>query len=150
MRALTGGAGVSHVLEVGGRETLNKAFETLASDEAKEIAKGKGIDNPQTADECLQCHVTAFPVMADLANQKITMEEGVSCESCHGAGGDYYKKATMEAIAAGEEDGAKLGLVTPDEAVCTQCHNDKSPTFKAFDFEEMSKKIAHPRPEAEG
>lgn len=32
VRALTGGAGVSHVLEVGGRETLNKAFETLALD----------------------------------------------------------------------------------------------------------------------
>ncbi|MBZ0268878.1 cytochrome c3 family protein, partial [bacterium] len=113
-----------------------KAFETLASEESMTIAKGKGIDNPQTANECLQCHVTAFPVMADLATQKITMEEGVSCESCHGAGGDYYKKKTMAAISAGEEDGAALGLVTPNEAVCTQCHNDKSPTFEGFDFKE--------------
>jgi NADPH:quinone reductase-like Zn-dependent oxidoreductase len=32
VRAMTGGVGVHHVLEVGGKETLNKAFETLALD----------------------------------------------------------------------------------------------------------------------
>jgi Cytochrome c554 and c-prime len=127
-----------------------KAYETLAGEEAMTIAKAKGIDNPQTANECLQCHVTAFPVMANIATEKITMEEGVSCESCHGAGGDYYKKSVMEAIAAGETEGASVGLVKPDEKTCTKCHNDKSPTFKGFDFKEMAKKIAHPKPEAAG
>lgn len=125
-----------------------KAYETLAGEEAMTIAKAKGIDNPQTSNECLQCHVTAFPVMADIANQKITLEEGVSCESCHGAGGDYYKKTTMEAITAGELDGATVGLIQPDEASCTKCHNDKSPTFKGFNFEEMVKKVTHPKPAA--
>lgn len=127
-----------------------KAYETLAGAKAKEIAKGKGIDNPQTANECLQCHITALPVMADIANQKITLEEGVSCESCHGAGGDYYKKSTMEGIAAGEIEAASVGLVTPDEKTCVKCHNDKSPTFEGFVFDEMVKKIAHPKPEAAG
>lgn len=32
VREITGGVGVSHVLEVGGKETLSKAFETLALD----------------------------------------------------------------------------------------------------------------------
>jgi NADPH:quinone reductase-like Zn-dependent oxidoreductase len=32
VRALTGGAGVSHVLEVGGRDTLPRALEALAYD----------------------------------------------------------------------------------------------------------------------
>jgi len=125
-----------------------KAYETLASDEALKIAKGKGIDNPQTASECLECHVTAFPVMGDIANQKITLEEGVSCESCHGAGSDYYKKSVMEAIAAKETEPASVGLVIPDEATCKTCHNEKSPTFESFDYKEMYKKIAHPKPEA--
>ena len=38
------------------------AFESLASEEAKKIATEKGIADPQKADECLQCHVTAFKV----------------------------------------------------------------------------------------
>ena len=128
-----------------------KAYETLATDQAKEIAKAKGIDDPQKAAACLECHVTAYPVMADLANQKITMEEGVSCESCHGPGSDYYKKSVMEAVSSGETDPASVGLVIPKEDTCTRCHNDKSPTFKGFDFKEMYKKIAHPLPKkAEG
>ena len=126
----------------------SKAYMTLASDEAKAIATEKGIENPQTAAECLQCHVTAHGVPEERLGEKYSIEEGVGCESCHGAGGDYYKKSTMESIMAGETEGASVGLVTPDDQVCVGCHNEKSPTFKGFDFEEYSAKIAHPIPEA--
>jgi hypothetical protein len=125
-----------------------KAYETLATDEAKAAAKELGIENPQADPKCLKCHATAFSVMADLENQKITMEEGVSCEGCHGAGSGYYKKATMEGIAAGEIEAASVGLVVPDEATCKGCHNEESPTFKGFEFKEAVAKIAHPIPEA--
>lgn len=123
-----------------------KAYATLASDKAKEIAKAKGIADPQKADECLQCHVTGHGVDAQFLGSKYSVDEGVSCESCHGAGGDYQKKSTMEEIAAGTLDGKTVGLIHPDEAVCTKCHNEKSPTYKPFDFAEASKKIAHPVP----
>ena len=123
------------------------AYETLASEEALAVAKELGIEDPQADPKCLKCHVTAFTVMADLENQKITMEEGVSCESCHGAGSGYYKKATMKGIAAGEIEAASVGLVMPDEAVCAGCHNDESPTFESFDFAKASVEIAHPIPE---
>ncbi len=127
-----------------------KAFETLASEEAKAEAAKHGIDDPQKAKECLVCHATAFPVMDDLANQKITLEEGVSCESCHGAGGDYYSKKTMQAITDGEIDGATVGLLEPTEAVCLQCHKEEGNAFfKPFDFAERVKEIAHPIPPQE-
>jgi hypothetical protein len=126
-----------------------KAFETLATDEAKADAAKQGIDNPQEAPECLKCHVTAFPVMDDLANQTITLEEGVSCESCHGPGSEYKSKKTMAAIYAGEMDGAEVGLWTVDEAVCTKCHTPEGNSFyQEFDFEARVKEIAHPVPEA--
>ena len=126
-----------------------KAYATLASEKALEAAKAKGIENPQQAPECLKCHVTAFPVMGDLENQKITLEEGVSCESCHGEGGGYYKKKTMEAITAGEIEGASVGLVKPTAEVCTTCHTPEGNDFyKEFVFDEHVKKIAHPIPEA--
>lgn len=124
-----------------------QAYMTLASDEAKAIAAEKGIENPQASGECLQCHVTAYGVPAERLGEKYSMEEGVGCESCHGAGGDYYKKSTMESITSGEIEGSSVGLVTPDSETCVQCHNEKSPTFEGFNFEEYAAKIAHPIPE---
>ncbi|MEE9169547.1 MAG: multiheme c-type cytochrome [bacterium] len=125
-----------------------KAYETLAGHEAKKTAKEKGIENPQTAKECLKCHVTAYGVDEKLLGEKYTITAGVGCESCHGAGADYYKRKTMKAITAGTLDGATVGLIMPDEKVCVGCHNEESPYYKKFDFAAMSKKIAHPVPKA--
>ena len=38
------------------------------------------------------------------------------------------------------------GLIIPDEKTCIQCHNDKSPTYKEFDYKKFYAKIAHPIP----
>jgi hypothetical protein len=127
-----------------------KAYETLASEASIAIAKELGIENPQTAPECLRCHVTAFPVMTSIAEQKITLEESVSCESCHGAGSGYWKKKTMAAIHAGELEGATVGLTEPGEERCVECHNEESPTYKEFKYDEFWAKIAHPVPDEEG
>jgi len=123
-----------------------EAFNVLATDEAKAIAAEKGIDDPQAADECLKCHVTGHGAPAEMLGAKYDMAEGVTCESCHGAGGDYYKKSTMEGIASGEIDGATVGYMVPDVETCTACHNDTSPTYKEFDYDTQVAKIAHPNP----
>jgi hypothetical protein len=125
----------------------SKAFATLASEESKAIAAEKGIDDPQTADECLKCHVTAHGVAEEFLGRKYDIADGVGCESCHGAGGDYYKKKTMTALYNDEMDAASVGLVEPTAETCMGCHNEESPTFKGFDFDEMYAKIAHPIPE---
>lgn len=126
-----------------------KAYEVLASEEAKAIAAEKGIDNAQEAGECLKCHIDGYGVDASLLGAKYVKEEGVGCESCHGAGGDYWKKATMQAITDGGLDGATVGLIKPDEMLCKKCHNEESPTYKEFNYDEMYAKIAHPVPPAE-
>jgi hypothetical protein len=123
-----------------------KAYETLAGAKAKEIATAKGIADPQKAPECLKCHVTGHGADAKLLGEKYAVTDGVGCESCHGAGADYYKKTTMEAITAGTTAGAPLGLVKPDKALCEKCHNKESPTFVSFDYEKMVEKIKHPVP----
>jgi hypothetical protein len=119
-----------------------KAFETLGTAKAKEIAKAKGIDDPQKSGECLQCHSTAYNWTTEKKTEKIKVEEGVTCESCHGPGKKYMGKTTMEdqakAIAA--------GLVHPATKSCKLCHNEKSPTFKPFDEKTYVEKIAHPNP----
>jgi len=126
-----------------------KAFATLASEEAIAIGKKVGVDEPQKSDTCLRCHVTGHGVAAEFLGPKHDPTQGVGCESCHGAGADYKKKKTMVAIRSGEIDGATVGLMKPNEETCVKCHNDGSPTFKSFNYEEMVKKIAHPVPEAE-
>ncbi len=126
-----------------------KAYENLATPKAKELAKKAGVADPQKDGKCLKCHVTAYGVDPQYLGKKYKMEDGVGCESCHGAGGDYAKKSIMKKLTAGEITPESVGLTfPPDEKVCVKCHNDESPVFKGFNFEEAKKKIAHPIPEA--
>ncbi len=123
-----------------------KAYETLAGEKAKEIAKAKGIADPQKAPECLKCHVTGYGAAAALLGEKYAVTDGVGCESCHGAGGDYVKKATMEGVMNGTITAASVGLVKPDKATCEKCHNKESPSFTSFDFDKSYAKIKHEMP----
>src|SRR3972149_6605863 len=70
---------------------MAKAFDTLAGDKAKEIAKKQGVDDPQKSDKCLKCHVTAFDVADALLDKKFDKKQGIQCESCHGPGEQHVK-----------------------------------------------------------
>jgi hypothetical protein len=117
------------------------AMKTLAGEEAKKIATEKGIADPTTDPACISCHSTVASVDKKLiASAK--MDEAVSCESCHGPGSMYKGASVMK----NRELSIQKGMIIPTEETCTACHNEKSPTFKGFNFEEMSAKIAHPNP----
>jgi len=121
-------------------ESHSKGYEILASDQAKEVAIKAGIEgNPQEADACLKCHVTAWGAKKELLAATWKKEDGVGCESCHGAGKDYMPMTIMKdhdaAVAAG------LAVITKD--TCTACHNTDSPTYKEFKYEEALKVIKH-------
>ena len=126
----------------------SKAYATLASPEALKLAKERGIADPQKDGSCLKCHVTAYGVDPSLippapeGKKGFVVEDGVQCESCHGAGSLYKKRKVMK----DREASVAAGMLIPDEKVCTQCHNEESPSFKAFNYEEMRKKTEHPNP----
>jgi hypothetical protein len=117
------------------------AMKTLASDEAKKIATGKGIADPTTDPACIKCHSTVGSIDKSLV-AGITMDEGVSCESCHGPGSMYKGAAIMKV----REQALQKGLILPTEEVCKKCHNPESPTYVPFKYEERVKEIAHPDP----
>jgi len=121
----------------------SKAYETLGAVQAKEIAQEQGISDPQNADACLVCHVTGHDAPQERKGDKYKLEDGVGCESCHGPGSAYKLIPIMQ----DREKSIANGLLIPDEATCVRCHNDKSPTFKSFNYEEMYEKIAHPNPQ---
>ncbi len=123
------------------------AYATLASEESKAIAEKMDIEDPQKSDQCLSCHVTGHGKEASFYKKGYAMDQGVSCEACHGAGNEYNDMKVMKQITAGEVKGADYGLTDPDEANCVTCHNEKSPTFKGFEYKEYVSKIVHPIPE---
>ena len=116
-----------------------KAYKTLASPAAKKIAADLGIADPQKDPGCLKCHTTAHGVDAKWRGKRLTLEEGVSCEACHGPGKDYKGKKVMEDHAAS----LAAGMVIPNEKTCRACHNEESPTYREFEYEKALKKIQH-------
>ena len=127
-----------------------KAYAELASEQSLELAKKLKLKaEPQKSAECLPCHVTAYGV-ADSLKTNVTLEEGVSCEACHGPGSDYFPMKVMKALRAGTQDPVAVGLWGQNEELCITCHNKKSPTYKEFKFKEAVQAIAHPYPKEEG
>lgn len=105
-----------------------RAFESL-----KAAGQEK---NPQ----CLECHTTGFNTGGYRVNDYINeIFAGVGCESCHGPGSGYKPMAYMK----DKEISLDHGLIEPTEEVCKKCHNEKSPTYKGFNYKEAVEKIDH-------
>ena len=133
-----------------------KAFEVLASEKGKEVAKKAGVADPQTSGKCLKCHTTAYGFTEAAVTEDIEPKEGVTCQACHGPGSKYKSKTKH---AKDPETAMKeLGLVKITSAVCERCHNKNSPTHDparykladgttaGFDFKQAVEKIKHPVP----
>ncbi|MEI7901545.1 MAG: multiheme c-type cytochrome [bacterium] len=160
--------GMCHKKEEGGNQLAKwqasphaKAYEVLGTAEAKADGAKVGVADPQKSGKCLKCHATAYNFTEELqvkaedgGTAKIVVEDGVTCESCHGAGKNYKAKAVME----DQKKAVAAGLIFPATASCTLCHNDKAPSWKAdryttkdgkkvgFDAEQAYEKIKHPKP----
>ncbi|MBN1397475.1 MAG: cytochrome c family protein [Bacteroidetes bacterium] len=115
------------------------AFKTLRSKQSEDIAKKMGLKKSAAeSPECIECHAI---------NDDKLKEDGVQCESCHGAGSAYKSRKVMK----NRESCAAAGMAEfKDEEAkkksCESCHNKKSPTYKTFDFRSSWKEIEHPIP----
>lgn len=104
---------------------------------ALETLKGDEKNDPK----CLKCHSTAARVDGSLV-ATLGDDEGVSCESCHGPGSVYKNAGIMR----NQKLALSKGMILPTEEVCIQCHNEESPTFKGFNYDEFVAKISHDDP----
>lgn len=130
------------------KEDHAKAFAKLAEAAALKLGKEKGSAEPQKDKACLTCHVTAYDEPAASKGKKFDPALGVQCESCHGPCGNHVK-ARLE----GEESTDKPLKIPAEEVVakppaetCKKCHNEKSPSYKPFDYDKYVKEIDHPDP----
>ena len=127
-----------------------KAFETLKSQKALDIAKERNLPvPPHESADCVKCHATSHGLEpAQIKKKPLVVKDGIQCESCHGPGSLYKKKKTM----SDRDKSLAAGLWEPekDEKICTACHNADSPTWDdvaGFDYEKAKEEIAHPIPE---
>lgn len=93
--------------------------------------------------KCIECHTTgkdvAFP--------------GIQCEACHNPGCKFTSATIMnkKKYSADPEGQRKMALeagliIVPDETSCKQCHNERSPHYKGFDFKARNEEIKHTSP----
>lgn len=135
-------------MDVWQKSAHASAYKTLTTPRAAEVAKQKGLTVAATESaDCLSCH--APEAGAKNVEKSFNAQDGVQCESCHGAGSGYKNMNIMKdkakAVAAGMTEFKTTAAI---EAQCKTCHNEKSPTFKGFNFDEYWNKIKHPVPKA--
>ena len=117
----------------------SEAYETLGEEKAEKAAAELGIESPQQSDRCLKCHTTTYDVDPKWL-RGLKLQEGVSCESCHGPGGHYWRTEIMKS----PEEARAKGLRLPsDEGFCNTCHNGDCPCHKPFDLAEAMETIKH-------
>ena len=124
----------------------SQSYKTLQTEKADKIAKEKGFSTKAVeTPECLKCHASGYNVDASKIGKKFKIEDGVQCETCHGPGSDYKSKKVMKDRTASIEK----GLIIYDNAkeLCVKCHNEESPSYKEFNFEERWAEIKHNKPE---
>lgn len=122
------------------------AYKTLQTPKADEIAKAKTGKKAVESPECLKCHATGYNVDKALIGPKFKVEDGVQCETCHGAGSLYKSMAVMK----NQAESIKKGMtdLKDAESQCKKCHNPESPTYKEFKFAEAAAKIKHSVPKS--
>ena len=132
-------------LEIWQNSGHANAWKTLETPEADKIAKDKGFDTKAVeTPACVKCHVLPVELDPSLFEESFDKTQGVQCESCHGPGSEYKAMSIMK----DKQKSIENGLVVKDNKAdyCTGCHNDASPTFKGFNYDEMWAKIQHKKP----
>lgn len=102
----------------------SKAYSALTTPDAKRIASHLNLGDPAKEAQCLTCHTTYVP-NRDQRGERYAVEDGVSCESCHGAAERWIashaeRSATHERnLANGLVDTASLNARA---TLCLSCH----------------------------
>ena len=102
----------------------SQAFKVLANEDSQIIAKHLGLGNPQREPLCLKCHATYVPEV-EQRGEKFQLEDGVSCEACHGAASGWLSTHTVKGTTHAQNvERGMIDLVPLDKRtpLCLSCH----------------------------
>jgi hypothetical protein len=130
-----------------------KAFAVLLNSRSERIAESLGITAAQSSARCTVCHSPFQSVTPGRLAASAKPDEGVSCESCHGAAGGWLRGHTRKdwtyntRVGAGMRD---LRSIYVRATACAACHQNLAPELlKAghpdLFFELDSQSVAQPK-----
>jgi hypothetical protein len=130
-----------------------KAYAVLLDSRSERIAESLGITPAQTSARCTVCHSPLQSVAPVRLTPTAHPDEGVSCESCHGAAGGWLRGHTRPdwtyntRVGAGMRDLRNLYVRA---TACAACHQNLAPELlKAghpdLFFELDSQSVAEPK-----
>jgi hypothetical protein len=127
-----GGAGPkrSQYLTWSQKDYHTKANVVLLNSRSQRIAEGLGIPVAQTSARCTVCHSPLQSVAPSRLASAVQPDEGVSCESCHGAAGGWLRGHTRldwtynTRVGAGMRDLRNLYVRA---TACAACHQNLAP-----------------------
>lgn len=101
----------------------SRALSVLATRRGRQITERLGLGDPQSAAACIGCHSTA--VAASDRGPKFHADDGIGCESCHGAAIGWL--ATHYEVAGTHANNVRNGLRPLEQPqvrarVCLDCH----------------------------
>jgi hypothetical protein len=114
----------------------SKAYAALLSPEGKRMAAHLNIKDATEEPRCLKCHATYVPE-ASLRGEKFQIEDGVSCESCHGAAEKWLSRHAQ--VGATHQENMANGLadvVTSENRadLCLSCHYGNDDRFVSHEL----------------
>lgn len=107
------------------RDAHSGAAGVLFEQDSRTIAANLGLERPpHEAQECLACHAFT-PPPSRTARAPLELEDGISCEACHGPAGGWLGTHTEEGWTT--DDGVETGLVDLSDParrgrLCLSCH----------------------------
>lgn len=108
-----------------------RAYRVLFNEQSQRIIRNLGLKNPAHEEKlCLDCH--AHNVAPALRGDRFKLEDGVSCEACHGPSGRWLKSHVENG--ATHEQNLANGMFPTGNAVqraklCLSCHLGNADRF---------------------
>jgi hypothetical protein len=107
-----------------------RAYHVLGNEQSLRIARNLGLGNPKEAKLCLDCHT--HNVAKDLRGERFRLDDGVSCEACHGPSGRWLQAHVQDG--ASHDGNLSAGLYPTSEPaararLCLSCHFGNADRF---------------------
>jgi hypothetical protein len=102
----------------------SRSYTALTRPDAQRMARHLQLGDPTKEKLCLDCHTT-YVADASLRGERYSVEDGVSCESCHGPAEGWL--SSHAAVGATHEQNLSQGLadtvsLEKRAALCLSCH----------------------------
>ncbi len=100
-----------------------RAYQTLLTAQARQIATTLGLSAAHTSPTCLGCHST--PTAELQRGARFRTSDGVSCEACHGPAGEWLVSHRDQNVSSAAERGRGMTQLADPAiraAVCVGCH----------------------------